>query len=122
MSLRKRIDSAIQRSFAYSARYVPAAMPIGVAISTANTQIIMLPAIALSRPPPSSPGGGVIWVNSIGLNAVTPLDRVVQQIQTRKARPISAAAPERSRAILLVRLRRQNRRWATAAIICPPGA
>ena len=45
---------------ANSARYVPAATPIGVPIRIAPRLMMRLPNSAFAMPP-SEPGGGVIW-------------------------------------------------------------
>ena len=46
-------------------------MPIGVPINVAIVAISRLPTMALSNPP-SLPGGGVVCVNSVRLNALKP--------------------------------------------------
>ena len=105
MSLMKRIVSPMKRLFAYSARYVPAATPIGVPIRIAISDMIALPKNALSRPP-SEPGGGVISVNSAGLIALMPLISAVHKIHTSQNRPkIVAATASVSATAFLMRRR-----------------
>src|SRR5688572_5672462 len=61
-------------------------MPTGVPSTIASRLITMLPKKALSMPP-SSPGGGVICVNSARLIEPRPLLNVVHMIQTSQNRP-----------------------------------
>ena len=119
MSLMKRITSPSRRPRAYSARYVPAAMPIGVAIATASAHISSEPANALSRPPDTSPGGGVICVNRCGPNAARPRLTVVHRIQTSQNRPSAVAAAAISIVAPLTIRRRRYRGSATPFIACP---
>ncbi len=71
MSLTKRTTSPVQCPRAYSARKVPARMPVGVPIAVAIPTMIRLPTIAFRRPPPL-PGGGVICVKIAGPIAPMP--------------------------------------------------
>src|SRR3546814_10952639 len=93
MSLTKRTVSPSgldQDLFAYSDRKVPASTPIGAPMRMPSRLMIALPTKALSRPP-SSPGGGVIWVNRSRLSEAIPLRRVVHMIQTSQNRPNTVA-------------------------------
>src|SRR5260370_32351971 len=63
MSLMKRMMLETFSCLPYSARYVPARMPIGVPMMIASTVSTRLPTIGL-RSPPACPGGGVISVRS----------------------------------------------------------
>ena len=104
MSLRKRIDAPSLLELAYSARYVPANMPIGAQISSAIRSMIKLPTMALERPPSSA--YAVIFVNSESFSALKPFSAVIQRIQTRKTRPIKVATPLNVSAMTLVMRRR----------------
>ena len=55
--------------------------------------IARLPKIALSRPP-VLPGGGVVWVNRVGLSAPMPLISSVASTKTRNSRPNAVAASD----------------------------
>ena len=105
MSLMKRIASPRLVWFAYSAKYTPAATPIGAPIAVPNAQISTLPKIAFASPPDSSPGGGVISVNSERLIAAAPLPSVVHKIQPSQNKPKSAAAAESVSTTALITLR-----------------
>ena len=73
---------------------MPARMPIGVEISVDRPTIIRLPTIALSRPPPSLPGAGVVCVNRSMLSAPKPLTISVIRIQASTARPTDMASTD----------------------------
>src|SRR5579885_3351813 len=109
MSLTKRMVSPSARLRAYSARYVPAATPIGVPIRMATSDIAALPKKALARPP-SAPGGGVISVNSAGVWAAMPLPSAVHRIQTSQNRPNAVASRARPSARKFLARRRRYRR------------
>ena len=65
MSLIKRTTSPNRLPRLYSARNVPARMPVGVPINVAMKVIATLPKIAFSNPP-VLPGGGVVSANKLG--------------------------------------------------------
>ena len=91
MSLTKRTASPNRLPRAYSARKVPARMPVGVPASVAIAVIRTLPKIALRRPP-LLPGGGVIWVNKAGPSAPMPFVSRVHSTRTSHNRPSAVAA------------------------------
>jgi hypothetical protein len=66
-------------------------MPTGVVIAVVAATINTVPTIAFHRPPPSSPGGGVVSEKSAQFSAPTPLTTSVYKIQTRKAIPKAIA-------------------------------
>ena len=72
MSFRKRTTSPNRLPRLYSARKVPAMIPVGVPITVAITVITRLPKIAFNNPP-LLPGGGVICANNAGVIAAIPL-------------------------------------------------
>src|SRR5207248_132268 len=91
MSLTKRTASPKRLARAYSARKVPARIPVGVPISVASPVIATVPKIALSRPP-LLPGGGVIWLNRLGPIAAMPLASKVHNTNASHNRPKPAAS------------------------------
>ena len=91
MSLTKRTTSPNRLARAYSARNVPARIPVGVAMAVAIPVIITLPAMALSNPP-LLPGGGVICMNNDGVIAPTPLIKSVDNTRTSHISPKPVAA------------------------------
>src|SRR5204863_4697224 len=93
MSLTNRTTSPNRLPRAYSARKVPARMPVGVPTSVAMRVIARLPAIALRRPP-LLPGGGVIWVNRDGVIAPMPLISSVPSTSTSHSNPKAVAATD----------------------------
>ena len=105
MSLTNRTASPNQRPRAYSARKVPARMPVGVPIKVAITVIAKLPAIALSRPP-LLPGGGVISVNSADPIAPTPFSSNVHSTSTSHNRPNAVAMVDSTITSRWTRMRR----------------
>ena len=94
MSLIKRTTSPKRLPRLYSARKVPARMPVGVPIRVPVTVIITLPKIAFNKPP-ALPGGGVIWENSAGVSAVIPFSSNVHRTRTSQSSPNPVAATDR---------------------------
>src|SRR5438874_7856617 len=105
MSLTNRTTSPNRLPRAYSARKVPARMPVGVPTSVAMRVIAKLPAMALRRPP-LLPGGGVICVNRDGVIALTPLISSVPSTSTSHSNPNAVAATDSPMTSQLVRRRR----------------
>ena len=95
MSLTKRTTSPNQLPRAYSARKVPARMPVGVPTRVAISVISRLPTIAFNRPP-LLPGGGVISVNRDGRIAPMPSIQQVPSTRTSHSRPKAVAANDRA--------------------------
>src|SRR6266852_9186574 len=93
MSLIKRTTSPKPLRRLYSARKVPARMPVGVPIKVAIRVIITLPKIAFNSPP-ALPGGGVIWLNSAGVIAAAPFHSRVHRTRTSHKRPKPVAATD----------------------------
>ncbi len=100
-----RTTSPNRLACAYSARKVPARMPVGVPTRVAMKVMTRLPAIALSRPP-LLPGGGVICANSAGVMALTPLTSSVPNTITSQSRPKAVASIESPMISQLLRRRR----------------
>ena len=86
MSLIKRTTSPKRLPRLYSARKVPARMPVGVPIRVAIKVITTLPKIAFSNPP-ALPGGGVISVNNAGVIAAIPFHSNVHRTRTSHSKP-----------------------------------
>ena len=80
-------------------------MPVGVPTNVATTVITTLPKIAFSRPP-LLPGGGVIWVNSVGLIAEKPSYSNVHRTKTSHTKPNAVAAVDNVMTSALVNRRR----------------
>src|ERR1044072_3084659 len=104
MSLMKRMTLEIFSWRPYSARYVPARMPIGVPMATASAVSTRLPMIGLSRPP-ACPGGGVISVNTASDSPPKPFPNRTPRIPTGQRRPSRLAASARTCAVELLRRR-----------------
>ena len=79
-------------------------MPSGAPIANPSTVMIRLPMIAL-RSPPEAPGGGVISVNTAGVNPHNPCQSSAARIRTRNAKPKAEAAMHRPITIVLLRRR-----------------
>ena len=91
MSLMKRTAVASFEFAPYSARYVPARMPIGAPIAKPIPVMIMLPTIELSRPP-TTPGGAVFFVKTSSDNPPTPFHSSVPRMMASMVRPRAVAA------------------------------
>src|SRR5215813_5376206 len=85
MSLMKRTNSPKRLPRLYSARKVPARMPVGVPIKVAINVITTLPKMAFNSPP-ALPGGGVIWLNNAGVIAPILASRALLQPQQHQFR------------------------------------
>src|SRR6516164_6211512 len=94
MSLMKRTTSPKRLPRLYSARKVPARMPVGVPIRVAIKVITTLPKIAFNNPP-ALPGGGVIWLNKAGVIAATPFSSRVHSTRTSHNKPNAVAATDK---------------------------
>src|SRR5437879_6339413 len=94
MSLINRTTSPKRLPRLYSARKVPARMPVGVPIRVATRVITTLPKIAFNSPP-ALPGGGVISLNSAGVIAATPFHSRVHRTRTSHKRPKAVAATDK---------------------------
>src|ERR1700730_1177321 len=93
MSLINRTTSPKRLPRLYSARKVPARIPVGAPIRVATRVITTLPKIAFNSPP-ALPGGGVIWLNRAGVIAATPFDSRVHRTRTSHKRPNPVAATD----------------------------
>jgi len=105
MSLINRTTSPKRLPLLYSARKVPARMPVGVPIRVAIRVITTLPKIAFNNPP-ALPGGGVIWLNNAGVIAANPFQSRVHSTRTSHIKPNAVAATDRLMTTLLARRRR----------------
>src|SRR5947207_5220850 len=114
MSLTNRTTSPNRLPRAYSARKVPARIPVGVPTMVAISVIARLPAIAFRRPP-LLPGGGVISVNKAGLIAPTPLIRSVPSTSASHSKPNPVATTESAIISQLVSRRRACSSIASAS-------
>ena len=72
----------------------------------ATKTISTLPTIALDKPPPVSPAGGVISRNNDGLNAAKPFENSVHIIHANQNKPTTIATPAKISMMRLVHLRR----------------
>ena len=104
MSLTKRTTSPVQCPRAYSARNVPARMPVGVPIAVAIPTISRLPTIAFSSPP-LLPGGGVICVKIAGPIAPMPPISSEPSTSTSSASPTAVATNDSPMMMRLARTR-----------------
>src|SRR5271165_1788823 len=114
MSLIKRTTSPKRLPRLYSARKVPARMPVGVPIKVATRVITTLPKIAFNSPP-ALPGGGVIWLNSAGVIAATPFHSRVHRTRTSHKRPKPVAATDSVMTRPLAKRRRAYRFMCSAS-------
>jgi hypothetical protein len=101
ISLMNRTTSPNRLPRLYSARKVPARMPVGVPIKVAIKVITTLPKIAFNNPP-ALPGGGVIWLNNAGVIAAIPFHSNVHRTRTshRRPNPVAAMANTMTRALI----------------------
>src|SRR5690606_36715891 len=79
-SFKKRVAGASLPRSPYSAKKVPARMPMGVPMDVTTRTIEPLPIMAFMRPP-SAPGGGVGSVNRVSDRALPPFTSSVKMIQ-----------------------------------------
>src|SRR5580658_10456468 len=86
-------------------------MPMGVPISVPTTVIASEPAMAFTSPP-ALPGGGVIWVNSAGVQAEAPSHSRSDRIAASTNRPMPVATVDRPSTI---RLRPRRLRYRAAS-------
>ena len=91
MSLMKRTIVASFEFAPYSARYVPARMPIGAPSARPIPVMIRLPTIELSKPP-TTPGGAVFLVKTSSDNPPTPFHKSVPRMIASMLRPRAVAA------------------------------
>ncbi len=116
MSLINRTTSPKRLPRLYSARKVPARMPVGVPIRVAIRVITTLPKIAFNSPP-ALPGGGVIWLNNAGVIAATPFHSRVHRTRTSHSRPKAVAATDR---VVTTPLAIRRRPYMCIALSLPP--
>src|SRR5271169_6025394 len=117
MSLMKRTTSPKRLPRLYSARNVPARMPVGVPIRVAIRVITTLPKIAFNSPP-ALPGGGVIWLNSAGVIAAIPFSSRVHSTRTSHNSPKAVAMTDKAMTKPLTIRRRAYMSMGSAS--CPP--
>src|SRR5690606_2601417 len=92
-SFKKRVAGASQPRLPYSAKKVPARMPMGVPMAVPTRAIKPLPIMAFMRPP-SAPGGGVGSVNRVSDRALPPFTSSVKMIQASQNRPNTTATDD----------------------------
>jgi len=84
---------------------MPAITPIGVLIKVQLPTIIKLPTMALSKPPPSEPGAGVLCVNMPTFKDEKPLNIKMLKIHNKKTKPKAMADMDKKRPTVLLILR-----------------
>ncbi len=91
MSLMNRTADASFELAPYSARYVPARMPIGAPRAKPIPVMITLPTIELSKPP-TTPGGAVFFVKTSSDSPPKPFHSSVPRMMASIVRPRAVAA------------------------------
>src|SRR5260364_465884 len=109
ISLIKRTLSASRLRRPYSARLTLARIPSGALIAVASPVSIRLPAMALTSPPPSAFGGGVLAVNNDADHPLIPCWIAVINIHASHSRPNAIAAQDRASAMVLRQRRARTR-------------
>src|SRR5260364_359711 len=118
ISLIKRTLSASRLRRPYSARYTLARIPSGALIAVASPVSIRLPAMALTSPPPSAFGGGVLAVNNDADHPLIPCWIAVINIHASHSRPNAIAAQDRASAMVLRQRRARTRALEHFSAVC----